>query len=231
MPGLGCGIIRVEHRPEQRDGLESTTEQLAALAASPANGETAIQEAAMSPLAGWENFYVIVGSSAGALTGLTFLAVTLVGEARERGAGQGIAAFTSPTLVHFGAVLFVTAVLSAPWPALVQPALILGLSGLGGVLYTLIVVRRQRRQQVYSLVLEDWLWYAACPLVLYSALLAAATLLPGSPVPALFAIAAVMVLLLFLGLHNAWDLVTYMAAERLPRQEERSETQRDELMR
>jgi hypothetical protein len=178
----------------------------------------------MSSLVTWQNFYIIVGSSAGALTGLTFIAVTLVGEAHVRGAGQGIAAFTSPTLVHFGAVLFFAAVLSAPWTALLQPAVVLGLSGLAGVLYTLIVVRRQRRQAAYTLVLEDWLWYAACPLVLYAALLVAAVVLPGSPVLALFAIGGVMLLLLFLGLHNAWDLVTYIAAEHLLRRDEPNET-------
>jgi hypothetical protein len=32
----------------------------------------------MSALAGWENFYVIVGSSAGALIGLQFVVVTLI---------------------------------------------------------------------------------------------------------------------------------------------------------
>ncbi len=31
----------------------------------------------MNPLAGWENFYLIVGSSAGALIGLQFVVITL----------------------------------------------------------------------------------------------------------------------------------------------------------
>jgi hypothetical protein len=179
----------------------------------------------MSPLIAWQNFYVIMGSSAGALTGLTFVAVTLVAGNRRPGAGRGIAAFNTPTVVHFGAVLLVAAVLSAPWPALVPAALLLGLCGLAGVLYTAIVVRRLRRldQGLYTSVLEDWLWYSICPLITYTALLITAIMVPGSPAPALFGISAVMLLLLFMGIHNAWDIVTYVAVTRLNQQVERNE--------
>jgi hypothetical protein len=34
----------------------------------------------MTAIAGWENFYVIVGSSAGALIGLQFVVMTLVAD-------------------------------------------------------------------------------------------------------------------------------------------------------
>jgi hypothetical protein len=34
----------------------------------------------MTALDGWENFYVIVGSSAGALIGLQFVVITLIAE-------------------------------------------------------------------------------------------------------------------------------------------------------
>jgi len=179
----------------------------------------------MSPLTAWENFYIIVGSSAGALTGLLFVAVTFVAQVQIRiGDDRGIRAFSTPSLVQFGVVLFISAMLSAPWPSLVPPAIVLGLVGLAGVLYTLIVVRLQRGLDNYEPVLEDWVWYAASPLVAYAALLAAALLLPSSPVPALFAIGAVMALLLFLGIRNAWDIVTYLAVERVVPRDERKES-------
>ncbi len=176
----------------------------------------------MSPLTAWENFYVIVGSSAGALTGLLFVAVTLVAQLQMRGNSRGIDAYNTPTVVQFGAVLLVSAMLSAPWPSLLPVALLLGLGGLAGVLYTLIVVRRQRRLDIYEPVPEDWLWYAALPLVAYAALLAAALLLPGNPVPALFVIGAVMALLLFIGIRNAWDIVTWVAVGRSEQQDEQN---------
>ncbi len=80
--------------------------------------------------------------------------------------------------------------------------------------YLVIVVRRARRQTDYNPVLEDWLWHTVLPLVSYTALVVAAILLPGNPVPTLFVIGAVTVLLLFISIHNAWDTVTYVAIER-----------------
>lgn len=177
----------------------------------------------MSSLTAWENFYVIVGSSAGALTGLTFVVITLIAGVRSRSPGMGIATFTTPTVVHFGAVLFIAAILSAPWSALAPAALMLSLCGLGGAAYAAIVVRRLRRQDSYAPVREDWLWYGVLPLIAYAALVVAAILLPGNPTQALFAIGAEAVLLLFVGIHNAWDTVTYIALELLPARDEGKE--------
>jgi hypothetical protein len=61
----------------------------------------------------------------------------------------------------------------------------------------------------YQLVLSDWLWYVLLPLVSYLTLVVAAILLPAQPAPALFITAAVTLLLLFMGIRNAWDVVTY----------------------
>ena len=80
--------------------------------------------------------------------------------------------------------------------------------------YVLIVLWEVRHRLVgYQLVLSDWLWYTLLPLLSYTALVVAAILLPIYPGPVLFLIAAVTLLLLFMGIHNAWDVVTYMAIE------------------
>ncbi len=172
-----------------------------------------MQEAAVSPLLTWENFYVLIGSSAAGLTGLMFVVLALIAGTRWQRSSGTIAAFTSPTVVHFCAALLVAAILSAPWQALWYAGLLLGLSGLGGVTYVVIVVRRVRRQKEYQPVLEDWLWHVVFPLVSYTALFVAAILLVGNPEPALFGIGVVTVLLLFIGIHNAWDSITYVAVE------------------
>ena len=173
-----------------------------------------MQEAAVSPLPTWENFYVIIGSAAAALTGLMFVVITLMAGARVRRSSAALAAFGTPTIVHFCAALLVAAILSAPWQVLWNAGLLLGLSGLVGVTYVVIVVRRARRQSDYQPVLEDWLWHTVFPLVSYTALVFAAIVLPGNPAPALFVIGAVTVLLLFIGIHNAWDTVIYIAIDR-----------------
>jgi len=173
-----------------------------------------MHEAAVSLLTTWQNFYGIIGSAAAALTGLMFVVITLIAGARVRGSNESIGAFGTPTVVHFCAALLVAAILSAPWQALWNAGLLLGLSGLGGVTYIVIVVQRARRQTAYQPVLEDWLWHTVFPLVSYTALVVVAILLPGNPVPTLFGIGAVTVLLLFIGIHNSWDTVTYVAFER-----------------
>jgi hypothetical protein len=177
-------------------------------------GGSIVQEAVVSPLTTWENFYVIIGSSAAALTGLMFVVITLIAGTRARRTSGSIGAFGTPTVVHFCAALLVAAILSAPWQVLWNPGLLLGLSGLGGVTYVVIVVRRARSQTAYNPVLEDWLWHTVFPLVSYTVLVVAAIILPGNPAPALFGIGAVTVLLLFIGIHNAWDTVTYLVVER-----------------
>ena len=122
--------------------------------------------------------------------------------------------FNTSTMVHFGTALLSAALLSAPWPTLWTAALLLGLAGLGGVSFVLIVLWEVRHRLVgYQLVRSDWLWYTLLPLISYTALVVAAILLPISPGPVLFIIAAVTMLLLFMGIRNAWDVVTYMAIE------------------
>jgi hypothetical protein len=178
-----------------------------------------IVEEALSPLAAWESFYVIVGSSAAALTGLQFVVIVLGSEVNALRESSN-SAFGTPTVVHFCAVLLVSAILSAPWHALSSAALGLGACGIAGFAYAVAVVRRARRQTDYVPEFEDWLWHGALPLAAYMALLAAAVVLRRHPVPSLFVIGATAVLLLFTGIHNAWDAVTYIALKRRQRPEE-----------
>jgi hypothetical protein len=182
-----------------------------------------MEEAARSPLVAWESFYVIVGSSGAALTGLQFVVIALIAESRARSTGREIDAFGTPTIVHFCAVLLVSAILSAPWHALSSVGLALGACGVAGVVYGVIVVRRARRQTAYRPVWEDWLWHAVLPLIAYAVLLVAAIVLRTHPQRVLFVIGVTALLLLFIGIHNAWDTVTYIAVERLQTRKEPGE--------
>lgn len=173
-------------------------------------------DAAISPLKAWENFYVIVGSSAGALTGLQFVTMALVAEARAATSMLQIGAFGTPTIVHFCAALLISAILSAPWSALSSAAICLGVCAAFGFAYAITVIYRARRQNDYQPDAEDWFWYIILPLIAYATLLVAAILLDARPVTSLFMIAAVSVLLLFIGIHNAWDTVTYIAVKHYP---------------
>lgn len=172
-----------------------------------------MQEALLSLFAAWHTFYGIIGSAAATLMGLMFVVITLVmgRQARVSTPGSGIAIFSTPNVVHFGSALLIAALLSAPWQVLWPVCLLVGLVGFGGVVYVLVLFWRTLRRQVnYEPVLEDWLWHMALPFVSYAALVAGALLFPVWPVLALFIIAVTSVLFLFIGIHNAWDSVTYM---------------------
>ena len=112
--------------------------------------------------------------------------------------------------MHFCAVLLISAILSAPWTSWASPAVALGLLGFAGAGYALIIARRARRQTGYVPVFEDWLTHVALPFVSYALTGVAALMLGRHATGALFVIAAMTLVLLFVGIHNAWDTVTYI---------------------
>src|SRR4051812_38749835 len=145
----------------------------------------------MTAVAGWENFYVIVGSSAGALIGLQFVVITLIADMPiVQGQEQAGAAFATPTVIHFGAVLLLSAILSAPWRQTGPAAVLWGLLGLSGTVYEIIVARRMRAQTVYKPQLEDWLFHVLLPFVAYLALTVSAYAARWNVSGALFGVAA-----------------------------------------
>jgi hypothetical protein len=174
----------------------------------------------MVGFAGWENFYVIVGSSAGALIGLQFVVMTLIADMPfARGDAQAGGAFATPSVVHFGVVLLLSALVSAPWDGVAIVAVLWGFVGLGGAVYTLIVARRMRVQTAYHPVFEDWLFHVLLPFAAYAILALSALAAPSLTREALFGVGAAALVLLFIGIHNAWDAVTYHVYARKRRQQ------------
>src|SRR5436305_15086388 len=76
-------------------------------------------------------------------------------------------AFATPTIVHFGMVLGLSAILRAPWDGVGAPAVVWGILGLAGVVYSIVVILRMRRQGAYRPVFEDWLFHVLLPLAAY----------------------------------------------------------------
>src|SRR5690242_18106125 len=104
----------------------------------------------MPELATWDSFYVIVGAAAGALIGLQFVVVTLIAQRPTRAAPEASAAFGTPTIVHFGTALLLSALARVPWQAITTPAILWAAVGLSGTMYSLNVIRRMRGQGVYE---------------------------------------------------------------------------------
>ena len=175
-----------------------------------------IQGSELPLLSNWQNFYMIIGTAAATLTGLMFVATTLIAgiDTHVPTANAGIAAYNTPTVVQFCVVLLLSGILSAPWQTFSSLSLLLGLFGLGMVFYLLIIMRRMWRMPHYQSTLEDWLWYMALPLLANILLIVAAFLLPKNPSLALYILGSAMLLLLIVGIRNAWDNVTFLALRR-----------------
>ena len=82
-----------------------------------------------------------------ALIGLQFVVITLIAEIPiVRDVELASNAFSTPTVVHFGTALLLSAIVSAPWRGITAPATMWGLVGLVGVVYSIIVAQRMRAQ-------------------------------------------------------------------------------------
>jgi hypothetical protein len=158
----------------------------------------------------WQNFYVIVGSSAGALIGLQFVVLSFItGMRGTRFNPQSAGAFATPAIVHFAAVLGLSGILCAPWDGTGAVSFLFGLEGAVGVIYVLVVMRRIRKQTAYRPLFEDWLFHVLLPFAAYLILTGSAYTARIHLRESLFVVGGAALLLLFTGIHNAWDAVTY----------------------
>jgi hypothetical protein len=128
--------------------------------------------------------------------------------------------FTTPTVVHFGVVLLLSAIVCAPWNEIAAVAVFWGMVGLIGVAYVVLVGRRLRSQTVYQAVFEDRLFHIVLPFTAYTMLAISACAAYSHPRPALFLAGTAALLLLFIGIHNAWDIITYHVFVKGPEQKE-----------
>jgi hypothetical protein len=185
-----------------------------------------LDAASLSPFAAWENFYVIVGSSAAALIGLQFVVMVLGAEIGVGASEHTTSAFGTPNIVHFSAALLNAAIVSAPWRRVTSGAIGVALFAVVGLVYTSGVLRHVRQQTDYTPVTEDWIFHFVLPLAAYVMLLVSGILLPSRPALWLFPVGGASLLLLFVGIHNAWDSVTYLASVR--RKRPKPETEKPE---
>ena len=120
-------------------------------------------------------------------------------------------AFATPTIVHFCVVLLLAAIVSTPGQTPASLSLCFGLTGVGGLVYSSSVAFRMRRQPDYAPVLEDWIWHSGLPISAYGCLVMVGLFFRSHPAAALYWSAATSLLLLYVGIHNAWDAAIYIS--------------------
>jgi hypothetical protein len=161
---------------------------------------------------GWENFYLIVGPSAGALIGLMFVVVTLTAGRDRDQVEMGKHLYSSPIVWHLGVVLLLSGAAVAPGmgPRLFG-TLSAGLALLGLAMATRSAVGIIRRRYTGADSIFDMWWYGIIPGISYVGLGAAAvSVLVGASWSA-DAVAAALMALLLVSIHAEWDLVTFLA--------------------
>ena len=157
----------------------------------------------------WDSFYVVVGSSAGALTGLMFVVIALSADRREAPA-SGLRAFATPTIFHFCAVLLLGALLLMPNPGELLLGVLVVANGAVGIAFLTITARRMSEPLGYKLVLSDWVWHVLLTWVAYLGVALGGITIGLGAAAGFYAIGAGALLLLFIGIHNAWDAAVWI---------------------
>ena len=73
-----------------------------------------------------------------------------------------------------------------------------------------------RKQAVYRPEVEDWVFHCALPVAAYAILTLSPFAVASHTREALFGVGAAALLLLFTGIHNAWDGVAYHVFVHMP---------------
>ena len=159
---------------------------------------------------GWANYFFLIGSVAGGLIGIMFVVMTLTAGHERRKVERGHPVFVAPILVDFASVMIVSALALVPGLRPVYVAVILLVFAVAGLVYAVPVFVRLLRwgDEEPVPVFSDKCFYGIGPVVGYLALLAAAGSIWVSPRRAAIAIGAITLVLLLLGIRNAWDLAT-----------------------
>jgi len=163
----------------------------------------------------WHNFYALIGGASATLVALIFVAASIGAEVFTRKGQAGIRSFLSPTVVHFTAILVICLLASMPTATWVLLGALLACVGAIGLAYSGWVWRRMMKHGIVaSIDTVDRLWYALLPIPAYLLVGAAgAGLWRGSGV-SLNILASALILLLLIGIRNAWDMTVWVMDRR-----------------
>jgi hypothetical protein len=158
-----------------------------------------------SPISEWRDFYEMIGTASGVIVGATFVVASLASGRKE--STLGMKGFITPTAVYLGSVLVSSAILTAPTLTLTWLALLLGIGGLAGMVYGIVVATRIWHMK---LDLADRSFYVLLPIAAFGAMAGAALMARFTGGPALEILAISLVVLLVTGMRNAWDMANFM---------------------
>jgi hypothetical protein len=176
-------------------------------------------EAEMPPvhdvLAEWHDFFVLLGTVAGTLVGLLFVAASVSSGVFSLDRRAPLRVFLSATVVHFSSVLVVSLIMLLPLADWVLLGAMVLACGVVGLCYTLLALRDSIRDGLIGNIdWEDRTWYGVLPILAYLVEAAAGVILTGEDAAGCAVLAASMGLLLVAGIHNAWDITVWTITRR-----------------
>ena len=158
----------------------------------------------------WHDFYLLVGTASATLVGLMFVAASIGAQVFTERSREAMRAFISPTVVHFGAVLFICMAVTVPSQTWVTLAVLLILGGAAGTLYAARVWVQIFVRRSFAVDVIDRLFYALIPVAGYLLVAGAAFLLLERSQWSLEVLAAALITLLYAGIRNAWDMTMWI---------------------
>jgi hypothetical protein len=160
----------------------------------------------------WDSFYLMLGSSAGALIGLLFVVATLGGNLAHDQAEPGQRTYMTPLVFHLAIVLVLSCVTAVPGLRDRAGGLIVGGAGVLGLAYAIWIMCRLRSRKLPTPPhWSDFWFYGFGPAAIYLALIASAIMVATSQPAAADLVALFLTALLMTTIRNAWDLVTWLA--------------------
>jgi hypothetical protein len=158
----------------------------------------------------WHDFYVLVGTASATLVGLMFVAATLGSSVFSERHRVALQAFISPTVVNFAAALFICIGVMIPSQTWLSLGVLLAGGGVAGLVYAGRVWVQMFVRRSFQVDMVDRMFYATVPLVGYLLVLAAGILLLLRARWSAEVAAAALVVLMFAGIRNAWDMTTWI---------------------
>jgi hypothetical protein len=166
-------------------------------------------------LARWHEFVTLLGTAAGTLVALLFVAATLASGVFSGDRRAPLRLFLSASVVHFSSVLVVSLILLAPVENWVLLGAMVVVCGLVGLAYYGVAWRDALRDGVAAAIdLEDRVWYAVLPVVTYLCETASGVMLALRLEVGCAVLAASLGALLLVGIHNAWDITVWTITRR-----------------
>lgn len=162
-------------------------------------------------LGAWHDLFLLDGTAAATLMGLTFVVVTLSPRNVAQNLSTGVKAFTTPIMAFFATAVLVSILMLVPWSASRPLGAALLIVSLIGLCY-LLTTGAHAQWRDSSLGLDDWIWYIGLPFAAYMAMLPIAVGMWLAASWALYGVAAAVLLLLIMGIRNAWDVVLFIAS-------------------